>query len=192
MSLTRYGKFTDIAPDVISGDGCRVWSWAVICANVRMGHRCVIGSSVFLGIGAVLGDDVHIQHGCFLVDGIWIGHRVFIGPGVTTVNDRHPSVANALLRAKNPQDYRVEPPIIADEVMIGGGAVILPGVRLGKGCQIGAGAVVTKDVPAGETWIGNPAYPLTAHMTMGTSTLIDDLGIDPEVYFRGCFPETHP
>ena len=160
MSLVKLGVFMDLAGDLISGDDCRVWSFAVICGGVTMGARCVIGSHTYLGRGAMLGDDVHLQDGSHLTDGITVGHRVFIGAHVVTMNDRHPSVARSLRRQANPAAYvkaHIRPPIIEDEVMIGCGAVILPGVRLGQGCQIGAGAVVTKDVPAGETWVGNPA-----------------------------------
>jgi len=160
MSLIQLGVFTDIANDVRCGDGCRVWSFAIICRGVTMGARCVIGSHTYVGQGATIGDDLHLQDGSHLTDGITIGHRVFIGALVVTMNDRHPSVARSDRRRANPAAYvkaHIRPPIIEDDVMVGCGAVILPGVRLGTGCQIGAGAVVTHDVPAGEVWVGNPA-----------------------------------
>jgi acetyltransferase-like isoleucine patch superfamily enzyme len=74
---------------------------------------------------------------------------VFVGPSVICTDDKYP-------RVNNP-NYQAAPPVIEDDVNIGAGAVILPGIRLGAGCTIGAGAVVTKDVPAGETWVGVPA-----------------------------------
>jgi acetyltransferase-like isoleucine patch superfamily enzyme len=134
-----------------------------------MGHRCVIGSATFIGRDSILGDDVHLNHGVFLPNGSRLGHRVFIGPNVTCTDDKHP-------RVNNPR-YHAEPPIIGDDANIGAGAVILPGVRLGKGCTIGAGAVVTRSVPEGETWIGIPAHVMTG-LHGQTSGLVDDLGIE--------------
>ena len=88
-------------------------------------------------------DKAHITAGTF------IGDRVFIGHYVITANDKHPVVGNP--------NWVPQPPVIEDDASIGGGAVILPGVRIGKGAIVGMGAVVTKDVPPGETWVGVPA-----------------------------------
>ena len=143
------GRFVDIAPDVQCGEDCEVWSFAIICAGVRMGHRCVIGSHVYVGRGVVLGDDVRIQHGAFIPNGTRIGHRVFIGPNATFTDDRYP-------RVNNPQ-YHAEPPVLEDDVSVGAAAVLLPGVTLGHGCVIGAGAVVTHAVLPFATWVGHPA-----------------------------------
>lgn len=160
MPLTECGPYLVLAPDILSGPDCRVWSHTIICAGVSLGARCVVGSHCYVGAYATIGDDLHLQDGSHLTDGITIGHRVFIGARVVTMNDRHPSVARSERRRANPAAYvkaHIRPPVIEDDVMIGCGAVILPGVRLGQGCQIGAGAVVTKDVPAHEVWVGNPA-----------------------------------
>lgn len=146
------GVLADIHPTAVLGEGTVVWSFAVVCAGVRTGTQCAIGSTVYVGRDTVLGDSVRIQGGCHLTDRMTVGHRVFFGPNVTTMNDRHPKVNN--------QRYRCEPPIIEDDVSIGAGAVILPGVRLGEGCVVGAGAVVTHGVAPYTTVIGNPARPI--------------------------------
>ena len=93
-----------------------------------------------------------------------MGERVFFGPCVVTTNDRHPQVNNHY--------FKREPPVIGDDVSIGANVTILPGVRLGRGCKIGAGAVIAKDVPAYETWAGNPAQRL--YMVDPTRTHLDD------------------
>lgn len=112
-----------------------------------IGENCVIHS--FTWIGEVkIGNNVLIQAHCFIPNGVIVGDDVFLGPRVTFTNDKHP-----------PSDTWEET-IVEDGVSIGAGAVILPGVRLGKGCKIGAGAVITKDVPPGETWVGNPGRPI--------------------------------
>ena len=94
-----------------------------------------------------------IEAFCFIPDWVTIGNNVFIGPRVTFTNDKQPpSFGKHWART-----------IVEDFVSIGAGAIILPGVTLHKECLIGAGAVVTKSVPAGETWVGNPAKKLCQH-----------------------------
>ena len=95
--------------------------------NCTIGQQCNIQSSVTIPRGTVISDDV------------------FIGPNTTICNDKYP-----------PSD-EVRGVIIKDKAAIGGNCTILPGVTIGKGATVGAGSVVTKDVPDGETWCGNPA-----------------------------------
>lgn len=124
------------------------WTGALIGEGVTFGERCVVGSYVYIGKGCTLGDDVRIQHGAFLCNNMQIGHRVFIGPNVTFSDDRWPRVNNV--------GYHAEPPILEDDCNIGAGSVILPGVRIGKGATIGAGTVVTEDVPPDTVLVGRP------------------------------------
>lgn len=109
--------------------------------SVKIGAFCDIGEP---NIGAGTNIQCHVS----IPPGWIIGKRVFIGPGARFANDRHP-------KADNP-DFKPFGGIIEDDVMIGMGALILP-CRIGKGAVIGAGAVVTKDVEAGTTVVGNPA-----------------------------------
>lgn len=131
--------------------GLTVWAFATVCANVKFGKDCVVGSCAYVGRDCVLGDNVRIQHGAFIPNHTKIGSNVFIGPNVTLTDDRFPVAGN--------KDYLAEPPRIEDGVSIGAGAVILPGLKLGKCCLIGAGAIVTKDVEAYAVVIGNPGTP---------------------------------
>ena len=126
---------------VVMGQDVKVWQYATICDGAELGDRCVIGSCAWIGKGVVMGDDCRIQHGVFLPNGTQIGHRVFFGPNASLTDDRYPIVNNP--------DYVAEPPIIGNDVSIGAGAVILPGVRIWDGAMIGAGAVVTRDVAPG-------------------------------------------
>lgn len=118
-------------------------------------YGCTIGSGVFVGPfveiqkNASVGDMSRVQSHTFICEGVHIGKRVFVGHGVIFINDRHPKANN--------QDWVLEETHIEDDVSIGSGSIILCGIRLGKGCCIGAGAVVTKDVAAGETVVGMPA-----------------------------------
>lgn len=131
------------------GSGTRIWHAELsTLLDCVVGEDCVIHSHVWIGNGVMIGNRCKIQAFSFIPQGVFIGHDVFIGPRVTFTNDRRP-----------PSDVW-EQTIVEDGVSIGAGAVIVCGVRLGTGCRIGAGAVVTKDIPAGQTWAGNPAKPL--------------------------------
>lgn len=131
------------------GDGSRVWAFAHVLPGAVVGSDCNICDHVFIENDVVVGDRVTIKSGVQLWDGVRLGDDVFVGPNVTFTNDRFP-------RSKQ---YPAEFPltVIAPGASLGGGSVILPGVRVGRGAMVGAGAVVTKDVPANAIVVGNPA-----------------------------------
>lgn len=116
-----------------------------------IGEDCTIHSHVWIGDRVVIGDGCKIQAFAFIPNGVTIGNDVFIGPAVVFTNDKLPSTR---------KDWKQSSTIVEDKVSIGANATILPGVTLGTGCMIGAGAVVTKSVPPGEVWVGNPAEKL--------------------------------
>lgn len=127
-----------------------VWHFAVIQADVRIGHDCSVGSGSEIGRGSIIGNYSRISAHVFLPANSVIEERVFIGPGCVFTDDRHP-------RAGNNQTYLAEPPYIESGASIGAGAVILPGIHIGAGAMIGAGAVVTRDVAPHEHVRGEPA-----------------------------------
>lgn len=147
------------------GGGTTVWACANVMADVVTGKNCSIGFGAEIGRGSTLGDDVRIGYGVFLPSNTKVGDRVFIGPNVTMTDDKYPKVNNP--------DYDAQPPTIHDDVSIGAGAVLLPGVRIYAGAIIGAGAVVTKDVPPGCVAVGNPARILQGGMAGGTAAVVD-------------------
>jgi acetyltransferase-like isoleucine patch superfamily enzyme len=123
----------------------------------KIGNDCLIGAFVEVQAGVVIGDRTRVQSHTFICEGVSIGSDVFIGHGVMFTNDRHPKASNADLSRVAKTDWILEKSIIHDRVSIGSGAVLLPGIEVGSGAVIGAGAVVTKSVPADATVIGNPA-----------------------------------
>ena len=116
--------------------------------NCTIGENCVIHSHVWIGDDVKIGDNCKIQAFSFIPTGVRIGNNVFIGPRVTFTNDKYPPSGKWGIT------------IVEDNVSIGAGAIILPGLILKRGCKIGAGAVVTKNVSAYEVIAGNPAKTL--------------------------------
>ena len=134
------------------GEGTSIWQFVVVLQGARIGRNCNICAQCFIESDVVVGDNVTVKCGVQLWNGMRVGNNVFIGPNVTFANDKHPRS----LRDEN-HNWECRPVVVEDDVVIGANATILPGVRLERGCVVGAGAVVTKDVLRGLTVIGNPA-----------------------------------
>jgi UDP-2-acetamido-3-amino-2,3-dideoxy-glucuronate N-acetyltransferase len=131
------------------GDGSRIWAFAHVLPGATIGADCNICDHVFIENEVVLGDRVTVKSGVQLWDGVTLGDDVFIGPNVTFTNDKFP-------RSKQyPESYAATR--VDSGASVGGGAVILPGVRIGRQAMVGAGAVVTRDVPPHAIVRGNPA-----------------------------------
>lgn len=120
----------------------------IYCDKRNIGKSTSVGAYVEIQAGANIGDFCVIQSHTFICDGVIIGDSCFIGHGVMFSNDLNPKPYN--------NDFDLKQTIIEDDVSIGSNATILP-VRIGKGALIGAGAVVTKDVPEFAVVVGNPA-----------------------------------
>jgi acetyltransferase-like isoleucine patch superfamily enzyme len=131
------------------GSGTRVWAFVHILAGAKIGTNCNICDFVFIENDVVIGDRTTIKSGVQVWDGVTIGSDVFIGPNVTLMNDKYPKSKNA--------DFNKLLTRIEDGASVGANATILPGITIGKDAVVGAGSVVTKDVPPGLTVIGNPA-----------------------------------
>ena len=131
------------------GDGTRIWQFAVVLKGAMIGRSCNICAQTFIENDVVVGDNVTVKCGVQLWDGLRVGNNVFIGPNATFCNDKHPKSGN--------RNFDCLQTIVEEDVSIGANATILPGIRLGRGCVVGAGAVVTKDVKPGTVMVGNPA-----------------------------------
>ena len=131
------------------GPRTRIWAFTHILPNAVIGSDCNICDFVFIENDVVLGDRVTVKSGCHLWDGLTIEDDVFIGPSVVFTNDKYPKS-----RSRPEVFPRTR---ILSGASIGGNATILPGLTIGRNSLIGAGAVVTKDVPDGVIVAGNPA-----------------------------------
>jgi acetyltransferase-like isoleucine patch superfamily enzyme len=126
--------------------------FAYVMAGAKIGPWCIIGAYSLIGETCILGQNVQVMGHCTM-QACTIERDVFIGPGVRILNVKHPQVSKT-------DDIVEDPVIICEGAVIGGGAVILPGVTIGPRAIIGAGAVVTKDIPAGATAISPAAISI--------------------------------
>jgi len=131
------------------GKETTVWQFAVILGGAVIGNNCNINCHTFIENDVRLGDRVTIKSGVFLWDGIEIEDDVFIGPNATFVNDKYPK------SKVYPESFQKTK--ICKGASVGANATILGGILIGEGAMIGAGSVVTKDVPAFSLVYGNPA-----------------------------------
>lgn len=135
------------------GDGTKIWAFSHVSSGAKIGKDCVIGEGVHVGPGVVIGDRVKVQNHAILYKGVTIEDEVFIGPGVVTTNDILP-------RAVGEWEDRFRETRIKKGASVGANATIVCGVTLNERCMVGAGSVVTKDVSADTTVVGNPARPM--------------------------------
>lgn len=131
------------------GQGTKIWAFSHVLPGAIIGRDCNICENVFIENEVIIGDRVTIKNGVQIWDGIIVEDDVFIGPNTTFSNDRYP-------RSKN-LNYVMERTIIKKGASIGANATVLPGISIGEGAMVGAGAVVTRNVPAFSVVIGNPA-----------------------------------
>jgi UDP-2-acetamido-3-amino-2,3-dideoxy-glucuronate N-acetyltransferase len=147
----------EVSPEAIVGPECRIWHQAQIRERARIGKNCIIGKGVYVDFGVVIGNNVKLQNGVQIFHGAVIEDGVFLGPGVVLANDRLPRAINPDGTLKTDADWEVSPVRIRKGASVGTHVVVLPGVTVGEFAMIGAGAVVTRDVPSFGLAYGNPA-----------------------------------
>ena len=132
------------------GDGTRIWAFVNILAGARIGRDCNICDRCFIENQVVLGDRVTVKCGISIYDGVVLEDDVFVGPDVTFSND---------LRPRSRQHPPAPPPrtLVKTGASLGAGAILLPGVTIGRFAMVGAGALVTRDVPDYTLVYGSPA-----------------------------------
>lgn len=154
-------KLADCQCDNIP-DSTNIWQFCVILPNAQIGENCNICANCFIENDVKIGNNCTLKCGVQLWDGIELEDNVMIGANCTFSNDRYP-------RAKN-KSYVLLPTKICQGASIGAGSTILPGLTIGSHAMIGAGSVVTKNIPKNTLWVGNPAQ-MKGYITKDNITL---------------------
>lgn len=153
----RIHPTAEVSDQVQIGEGTSIWNHSQVRENVHIGKGCILGKDVYVDFDVHIGDNVKIQNGALIYHGTTIESGVFIGPGAIFTNDKRPRAINPDGTLKGAADWEVGLIRVCYGASVGAGAIILPEVTIGQFALIGAGAVVTKDVPEHALVIGNPA-----------------------------------
>jgi acetyltransferase-like isoleucine patch superfamily enzyme len=149
-------KYSRIAADVKLGRGVKIYGF-VNLYGCAVGDHSRIGAFVEIQKNARIGKNVKISSHTFICEGVTIEDDAFIGHNVSFINDKYPRATNAEGRPQSEADWRVVPTRVKRKASVGSGATILCGITIGENAVVGAGSVVTHDVPDGATVAGVPA-----------------------------------
>jgi acetyltransferase-like isoleucine patch superfamily enzyme len=147
----------DVSADAEVGEGTRIWNEAQVREGARLGRDCILAKGVYVDTGVQIGDRVKLENRVSLFKGARLGDGVFIGPHAVLLNDKRPRAITPEGALKGENDWSVSGVTVMDGASIGGGSTVLPGVSIGRFALVGAGAVVTRDVPDYGLVVGNPA-----------------------------------
>jgi UDP-2-acetamido-3-amino-2,3-dideoxy-glucuronate N-acetyltransferase len=147
----------DVSDQAKIGAGTAIWHQAQVRGGASVGSNCILGKGVYVDTGVTIGENVKIQNYVSIYHGVVIEDGVFCGPHCVFTNDKAPRAVNPDGSLKKDDDWMVSTTLVRQGASIGAGATIVCGVTIGRWAMIGAGAVVTRDVPDyGLAW-GNPA-----------------------------------
>lgn len=140
-----------VEPGARIAGGTRVWAFVHVLAGAVIGRDCNVCDHVFIENDVIVGDRVTIKCGIYLWDGITIEDDVHLGPNVVFTNDLYP---------RSKQAFELKRTVVRRGASVGANTTVLPGITIGERALVGAGSVVTKDVPAYTLVVGNPARPV--------------------------------
>ncbi len=147
----------DVSDQAEIGTGTKIWHQAQVREGAVIGRDCILGKGSYVDKDVRIGDACKLQNGVFVFHGFNLETGVFLGPGAMLLNDKHPRAVNPDGSPKSEADWEVSEGVVEYGAAVGGGAVVLPGVRIGRMALVGSGAVVTRDVPERGIVAGNPA-----------------------------------
>jgi acetyltransferase-like isoleucine patch superfamily enzyme len=156
-SATFVHPTAEISPDAVLGEGCRVWRQAHVREGAVVGAGTIVGAGVYVGAGVRLGRNCKVQNNALLYEGLTLDDGVFVGPQVCFTNDFLPRAVNPDLSLKTAEDWEVGETRVSEGASVGAQSVVIAGVRIGKWALVGAGSVVTRDVPDHALVYGQPA-----------------------------------
>lgn len=150
-------KSADVSKNAKIGSGTSIWNNCQVRERAEIGENCVLGKNVYIDKEVKVGNRCKIQNNVSIYHGVEIEDGVFLGPHVCFTNDKNPRAINPDGSIKNDNDWKASKILVKYGAAVGANVTILPGISVGKWALIGAGAVVTRDVPDYGIVVGNPA-----------------------------------
>jgi UDP-2-acetamido-3-amino-2,3-dideoxy-glucuronate N-acetyltransferase len=147
----------DVDPSAEIGPGTTVWHLAQVRENARLGRECIVGRGAYVGPGVIIGHQVKLQNYALVYEPAELEDGVFIGPAAVLTNDMFPRSVDVSGNLKRPADWLAQGVRVREGASIGARAVIIAGCEVGRWALVGAGAVVTRDVPDFALVVGSPA-----------------------------------
>jgi len=153
----RIHPTADVSPQAEVGPRTRIWHGAQVRERARIGADCILGKGVYVDFDVVIGDRVKVQNRASIYHGVTLEDGVFVGPHACLTNDKLPRAVTSDGQLKRDEDWEAGRILVREGASIGAAAVLLPDVTIGRWALVGAGAVVTRDVPDHGLVVGNPA-----------------------------------
>jgi UDP-2-acetamido-3-amino-2,3-dideoxy-glucuronate N-acetyltransferase len=147
----------DVSDRAVIGEGTMVWADVQVREGARIGSECILGKGVYVDFDVTIGDRCKLENYVCVFHPAVLENGVFLGPGVLVTNDRVPRAINPDGTPKGAGDWDPLPVRVGEGAAVGAASVLLPGVTIGAWALVGAGSVVTADVPAHGLVVGNPA-----------------------------------
>ena len=147
----------DVDSSAVLGAGTTVWHLAQIREKARLGRDCIVGRGAYVGPGVIIGDNVKLQNYALVYEPAQLEDEVFIGPAAVLTNDMYPRSVDVAGKLKRPDDWDALGVIVRRGASVGARAVVVAGCTIGRWALVGAGAVVTGDVPDFGLVVGTPA-----------------------------------
>jgi UDP-2-acetamido-3-amino-2,3-dideoxy-glucuronate N-acetyltransferase len=147
----------EVSAEASIGAETKIWRQVHVRAEAEIGQRCIIGAGVYVGEGVRLGDNCKIQNQALLYEGLTLENGVFVGPQVCFTNDYLPRAINPDGSLKSAEDWTLGQTLVREGASVGARSVVVTGITIGRFALVGAGSVVTRDVPDHALVFGNPA-----------------------------------
>jgi acetyltransferase-like isoleucine patch superfamily enzyme len=181
MTTTFVHPTAEIEAGASIGEGSKIWHLVHVRKGAQIGPECVLARGVFVDVGVRVGARTKIQNYVSVFHGVTIEEGVFVGPHVCFTNDRLPRAVKPDLSQKSADDWVLVETRVREGASIGANATIVCGVTIGSWAMVGAGSVVSRDVPDHALVVGNPAR-LVGYVTRSgvrVATLAEATGVGP-------------